>query len=191
MNSKAEPDRIDTIDLRPLMSPRSIAIVGMSERAGTIGSAIVGSLSLLGFEGDIWAVNPKYQQVQGMPCFPSLVELPRAPDLVAMVTRGSAISEHLPSLRASGARSMVIYDGGFAENGASGKELQRQLTEFCLAERIALCGPNCMGIISPHDKSSSYKLPVLDPARIKGNVGIISQSGSVSIGLLADVRRFG
>jgi acetate---CoA ligase (ADP-forming) len=178
-------------NIRALMAPRSIAMVGASDRPGSIGVAVIKSLSHLGFKGDVWAVNPTKTEVLGVPCYPSLMELPKAPDLVAFVVRGSSIPDHLDALRTVGAKAAVIYDGGFAEAGADGKLLQEHIASACTASQIALCGPNCMGIISPHAASSSYKLPILDGDRLRGNVGVISQSGSITIGLLADVRRFG
>lgn len=178
-------------NIRALMAPTSIALVGASDRPGSMGVAVIKSLSHLGFKGDVWAVNPKRTEVLGVPCYPSLTDLPNAPDLVAFVVRGASIPDHLEALRTVGAKAAVIYDGGFAESGADGKVLQDRIANACTASKIALCGPNCMGIISPHAASSSYKLPVVDGDRLKGNVGVISQSGSITIGLLADVRRFG
>jgi acyl-CoA synthetase (NDP forming) len=178
-------------NIRALMAPTSIAVVGASNRPGSIGVAVIQSLSRLGFAGDVWAVNPKNTEVLGIPCYPSLGDLPKSPDLVTMVVRGSTIPDHLDALETVGAKAAVIYDGGFAEAGDEGNQLQHQIATFCANKGIALCGPNCMGIISPYDASTSYKLPVVDHNRLKGNVGVISQSGSITIGLLADVRRYG
>jgi acyl-CoA synthetase (NDP forming) len=177
--------------MRGLLAPRSIAVLGASERPGSIGAAILQSLPRLGFSGNVWTINPKYREVMGFPCHPSLLDLPEAPDLVAFVVRGSSAPDHLDALAKIGAKAAVIYDGGFAETDEAGKALQAQITDFCISHNIALCGPNCMGILSPHDGSTSYKLPVVDAERLKGNVGLVSQSGSITIGLLSDTRRFG
>jgi acyl-CoA synthetase (NDP forming) len=90
-----------------------------------------------------------------------------------------------------GVRAAVIYDGGFAERGVEGQELQRKITDICRERGIALCGPNCMGVLNPIDRNSTYLQEIRDTAGIAGNVGIISQSGGVCLSLLTDVSRFG
>ena len=90
-----------------------------------------------------------------------------------------------------GAKAAVIYDAGFAEAGAEGRERQNELVAICRDAGIALLGPNTMGCLSPWHRASTYLVKVLDPAGLAGNVGLISQSGSVCIGLLGDIRRFG
>jgi acyl-CoA synthetase (NDP forming) len=85
----------------------------------------------------------------------------------------------------------VIFDGGFAEADAEGRARQEAIAAICREASMTLCGPNCMGVISPHVPSLVYIQAVHDPARLAGNVGMISQSGSICIGLLTDCRRFG
>lgn len=177
--------------LNALLRPKSIAILGASERPGSIGSIVISSLRRIGFDGEIWPVNPRYPEVHGLPCFKSLQYTPGPADLVALCTKAESVVEHLEALAAAGSRAAVVYDGGFAEAGPEGKALQEKAIETCERYGIALCGPNCMGAISFHDRATTYKLPLVDAARLTGNVGLISQSGSITIGLLGDVRRFG
>ena len=88
-------------------------------------------------------------------------------------------------------KAAVIYDGGFAEQGAEGRALQARIAAICLEAGIALCGPNCMGILNPHHKSTTYLQELRDPAGLAGNVAIVSHSGGLCVGLLTDTRRFG
>jgi acyl-CoA synthetase (NDP forming) len=90
-----------------------------------------------------------------------------------------------------GARAAVIYDSGFAELGADGARLQEEIAGLCREAGMAVCGPNCMGIINPPARATTYKQTVMDTNGLAGNVGIISQSGSVCIAMLSDLRRFG
>ncbi len=190
-NAASPASRASGPDLKALVAPSSIAIVGASDRPGSIGSAVLTSLSRLCFRGNAWAVHPKYKDVLGFPAVPALTDLPRSPDVVAFVIRGASIPDQLAAVAAVGAKSMVIYDGGFAEAGEAGSAMQRRIADFCADNNIALCGPNCMGILNPHARATSYKLPVVGVEQLRGNVGLISQSGSVTIGLLTDVRRYG
>ncbi|MCC7086591.1 MAG: acetate--CoA ligase family protein, partial [Pirellulales bacterium] len=177
--------------LTGLFAPSSIAIVGASDRPGTIGEILTSSLQRMEFAGPIWPVNPRHSELYGLRCFASINDLPAAPDLVVFGVKGSAAVEELGALAARGVRAAIIYDSGFTESGKDGADLQSRLVTLCREYRIALCGPNCMGIISPHSKTSTYRLAIVDPDRLKGNVGLISHSGSITIGLLSDVRRFG
>jgi acyl-CoA synthetase (NDP forming) len=85
----------------------------------------------------------------------------------------------------------VIYDSGFGEGGEDGKKLQNQIVGICRDSGMSLCGPNCMGVLNPPARSTTFKQEVRRPEALAGNVAFISQSGSVAASLLADLRRFG
>ncbi len=173
-----------------LLRPRSIAIFGASDRS-QIARALVASLDRMAFQGEIFPINPKYQKVLDRPCYASLGDVPAAPDVVAFCVSTERVLEGLRQTAAVGGRAAVIYDGGFAERGADGRRLQADIAAICREGGIALCGPNCMGVLSPHDRSTTYMQEVRDLAGLAGEIGLVSQSGSICIGLLADVRRYG
>jgi acyl-CoA synthetase (NDP forming) len=176
--------------LDPLVRPRSVAIVGATDRGGP-GRAVIESLGAIGFTGPIYPVNPKYPTVLNIKCYPSLTELPEAPDIVVFSIRNPLIPEQMRLAVERGARAAVIYDSGFAELGGDGAKLQDEIAAMAREAGMPVCGPNCMGILNPPARVTTYKQNVRDPAAIVGNVGIVSQSGSVCIGLLSDLRRFG
>ena len=176
--------------LDPLVKPRSVAIVGATDRGGP-GRAVIESLGAIGFAGPIYPVNPKYPTVMNITCYPSLTELPEAPDIVVFSIRNPLIPEQMRLAVKRGARAAVIYDSGFAELGGDGAKLQDEIAAMAREAGMPVCGPNCMGILNPQARVTTYKQNVRDPAAIVGNVGSVSQSGSVCIGLLSDLRRFG
>ena len=173
-----------------LLAPRSIAVVGASERP-SIGRTIIGSLATLGFSGAIYPVHPRHETVLGHPCYASLTDIPGSVDLAALCLGYERIMPEVEKAVAKGVRALVIFSGGFAEAGEEGRAAQTRLIEICRDNDIALCGPNCMGVMGVQNKSHAYMMDVFDPAALAGNVGLISQSGSISIGLLTDTRRFG
>jgi acyl-CoA synthetase (NDP forming) len=179
------------VDVRPLLEPRSIALLGASDRPSARSRAIHSTLAILGYTGDIYPINPRYETVGGLRCHPSLADLPQEPDVVAFCIGQADVLQHLEQAAVRGARAAVVYEGGFAERGEAGRALQSRIVGLCREASIALCGPNCMGVLNPVHRSSVYKQAVRDPQRLAGNVGLVSQSGSVCIGLLTDVRRFG
>ena len=176
--------------LEALFRPNSIAVVGASEKP-TIGRRLIASLDRFGFSGPIFPVNPNYPTVLGRKCYAGIAELPEAPDVVAFCVGHERVLEPLSAAAQRGAKAAVIFDGGFAERGEAGRRLQSQIAGVCRDGGIALCGPNCMGVLSPHHRSTSYLQELRDPAGLAGNVGIVSQSGAFCISLLNDVRRFG
>jgi acetate---CoA ligase (ADP-forming) len=178
------------MQLDPLVKPRSIAIVGATDRAGPARS-VIESLGAIGFTGPIYPVNPKYQTVRNLVCYPSLTDLPQAPDVVVFSIRKPLLAEQMRLAVDRGARAAVVYDAGFAELGEDGARQQAEIAGLCREAGMPMCGPNCMGILNPTARSTTYKQSVMDTAGLAGNVAIVSQSGSVCIALLSDLRRYG
>src|SRR2546429_4279566 len=176
--------------LDPLVKPRSVAIVGATDRLSPARS-VIESLGALGFSGAVYPVNPKYQSVLNHICYPSLTELPEAPDVVVFSIRKLLIPEQVRLAAKRGARAAVIYDSGFAELGADGARLQDEIAGLCREAGMPVCGPNCMGILNPPARVTTYKQNVMETAGLAGNVGVVSQSGSVCTPLLPDLGRVG
>ena len=178
------------MNIEKLVAPQSIAVIGASDRP-SLGKIILESLGRIGFGGAVYPVNPKYRSVLNIECYPSLVDLPEPPDLAAFCISSTRVQEQLELAIERGVKAAVVYDGGFAEMGEEGHNLQETLAQQCREAGLALCGPNCMGILNPQARSTTYKQAVQDPEGLAGNVGFVSQSGSVCIGMLSDLRRFG
>jgi acyl-CoA synthetase (NDP forming) len=178
------------MSLDRLLRPRSIAILGASERP-SVGRTLVEALDGIGFRGEVYPVNPRYESLLGRRCYPSVAELPRDVDVLAFCVNHARVLEHMRPAADRGVGAAVIFDGGFAEADAEGRARQEAIAAICREASMTLCGPNCMGVISPHVPSLVYIQAVHDPTRLAGNVGMISQSGSICIGLLTDCRRFG
>ena len=176
--------------LDPLVKPRSVAIVGATDRVGP-GRSVVESLGAIGFTGAIYPVNPKYQTVLNHVCYPSLTDLPEAPDVVVFSIRKPLLPEQVRLAVKRGARAAVIYDAGFAELGEDGARQQAEIAGLCREAGMPVCGPNCMGILNPTARVTTYKQTLMDTNGLAGNVGFISQSGSVVIAILSDLRRYG
>ena len=146
------------------------------------------TLIRLGFTGEIYPVNPRYDEVLDHHCYGSLTELPVVPDAVFI---GLAARPSVDALRLSGEcgiRAAVIHAAGFADAGAAGARLQRELRRIADRYDIVLSGPNNMGVLNVLDKSGMWTMP-LDA--VPGPVAVISQSGSAAIALVDDPKRLG
>jgi acyl-CoA synthetase (NDP forming) len=176
--------------LDALFRPGSIAVVGASEKP-TIGRRLIVSLDRIGFTGLVYPINPGYPSVLGRECYPSIADTPETPDVAVFCLGHRHVLDAFVAAAERGVRGAVIYDGGFAERGAEGEALQQRIADICRQRDIALCGPNCMGILNPVERNSTYLQEIRDPEKLAGNVGIISQSGGLCLSLLTDVSRFG
>ena len=176
--------------LDALFRPRSIAVIGASEKP-TIGRRLIVSLERIGFTGPIFPINPNYPTVLGLPCYPTIADTPQVPDLAVFCVGHRLVLDAFKQAAERGIRGAVIYDGGFAERGEEGRRLQDRIAAICRERDIALCGPNCMGILNPVERNSSYLQEIRDPEPLAGNVGIVSQSGGLCVSLLTDLSRFG
>ncbi|MGH6689392.1 MAG: acetate--CoA ligase family protein [Gammaproteobacteria bacterium] len=172
------------------MKPRSVAVLGASERP-SVGRTIVENLDRMGFAGAIYPINPRYETLLGRRCYHAVEELPAGVDVLAFCVNHERVLDGLRAAAAHGVRAAVAFDAGFAESDDEGRRRQDELVSICRKADLAFCGPNCMGVISPRARSLVYLNALRDPADLPGDVGLISQSGSIVIGLLADCRRFG
>src|SRR5215469_15615220 len=176
--------------LDALFRPKSIAVIGASDKP-TIGKRLIGSLDRIGFPGFVFPINPNYSTVSGRKCHASIAELPEVADVAVFCVGHARVLEPLLAAAERGVQGAVIYDGGFAERGEEGRRLQMHIQGICREAGITLCGPNCMGVLSPHDRATTYLQELRDPAGLAGDVGIVSQSGAFCVSLLTDLRRFG
>lgn len=165
--------------LDALLNPESVAIIGASNSPGRIGGRPINSLISSGFTGKIYPVNPKYSEVQGLPAFSSITEVPGPVDCAIVAVPVADVVETMRACAGSGVRSTVVFTSGLAESGEKGGELQQQLTTIARDSGMRMVGPNCLGVAVP-DKGwygtfASY--PAMGLMR-SGSLGIISQSGA-------------
>ena len=168
-----------SLDLRPLLAPRSIAIVGASESPDSWAPEIYRSLLHLGFEGELYPINPKYDEVWGRPCRSSVLELPGGVDLVVFVVPARAVVRMIDDCGRAGVRGIMVVSSGFAEAGEEGRALQEELRQAAVRTKIPVLGPNVEGFVNYVDRVAPYgTTPPPDP--VAGPISVISQSGTVA-----------
>lgn len=180
-------------DVSGFLNPASIAVVGASDREASLGGASVRFLRKFGYPGDVWPVHPSAKEVAGFPAYPDLPSLPGVPDLVVFAIAAGRIPAAVRAYGAAGARSAVIWAGGFAEGGADGKALQEDLAAACAETGMSVLGPNCIGIIStaqPMIASFGSFMREVDtlPA---GHISVMGQSGGLVTMAIAHARAAG
>jgi acyl-CoA synthetase (NDP forming) len=168
--------------LEPLLAPRSIALVGASQRPDTPGHDMVRMLARGGFRGSVHAINPNYAAIEGYPCVASLADLPEPPDLAVLSVRNDRLEAALGEAIRIGARSAVIFASGSLE-GDRTPPLAERLAAMARAARMPICGGNCMGFYNDLDHVWICGFP--SPREPKpGAIAFIAHSGS-AFGALA------
>jgi acetyl-CoA synthetase len=173
------------MDLTRLLSPRSVAVVGASDRPGSYADLVLRNLDAWGFEGPVWGVNPKRESVHGRTCVPTVADLPDSVDVVLVAIPAAGVPEAIEQTGARGCGGAVVISAGFAEIEA-GRELQRELRGAALAHDLPLCGPNGNGVLALHRRAPLWGDSVL-PLEA-GGVAMISQSGNAAVNALGSRR---
>ena len=170
------------MDLTRLLRPRSVAVVGASERDDSYAGETLLNLRAAGFAGPVWGVNPKRAEAHGFPCFPSLSELPEVPDAVVVGIPAAGVPDVVEEAGALGCGGAVVYGAGFGEV-ALGVDHERRLREAAERHSLPVCGPNGNGIVALHSRAAMWgdTLRTLEA----GAVALVSQSGNVAVNALA------
>ena len=175
-------------NIRYLLYPKSIAILGASTNLNKFSGRPLRFLLKHGYGGRIYPVNPKpeIKEILGVACFHSLKEIDEPVDQVMIALPAHLVVDSLIECAEAGVKSVVLFSSGFAEIGQKGREMQDRIMEIARSADIALCGPNCQGLINLNDNVASSFTNVLElDELIRGNVGFISQSGALAGSILS------
>src|SRR3954451_4696807 len=172
------------MDLTRLMSPRSIAVVGATPRPDTYAHETLRNLEVLAYEGEVWGVHPTHREVRGRPVFPSLADLPGAPDAVVVAIPAAGVPDVVAEAGALGCGGAVVFGAGFAEGGAVG--LEDRLVATAVRHALPVIGPNCDGMVRLHEGAALWG-DALRPQE-PGAVALVSQSGNLAVNALATRR---
>lgn len=181
-------DRIFTAaSLRPFFRPRSVAVVGASRDPAAIGYRILESLIMNHFAGPVYPVNPRASVVGSMRAYPSVRGLPEPIDLAVIAVPRDRVPAVIDDCAEQGVKAVVVISAGFAEVGAEGEKLQRELLDKVRGHGMRMVGPNCLGLLNtdPEVRLNASFSPVFPP---HGSVAMSSQSGALGIAVLGLAR---
>src|SRR5499427_3332318 len=167
--------------LDAIFAPKSVAVVGATEKAGSVGRTVLWNLMNTPFGGPIYPVNPTRPSVLGIKAYAKLTALPEKPDLVVVTTPATTIPAIIGEAADLGVKGAIVISAGFKETGAPGVELERRILEEARRGRMRLIGPNCLGVMNPH---SGLNATFASAMAMPGRVGFISQSGALCTAVL-------
>lgn len=169
-------------NIEPLLRPKSITIVGASERPNSWAARIFRNLRSYGFPGEIHLVNPRHRMLYGAACFPSVLDVPDVDQMVVIVP-AQHVASPIEQGGSRGARSAVVFSGGFSETGeASGIALEREVLAAAARYGVLVCGPNCLGNVSTREKVLTFAEHGVEPYSM-GGLALVSQSSGIMGGV--------
>lgn len=167
--------------LNAIFEPKSIAVVGASEKAGSVGRTILWNLISNPFGGTVYPVNAKRASVLGIKAYPNLAALPERVDLAVIVTPTATVPGIIAECVEAGVKGAIIISAGFKESGAAGARMEQQILEQARRGKLRIIGPNCLGVMSPlTGLNATFAGAMARP----GNVAFISQSGALCTAVL-------
>ena len=165
--------------LDALLRPASVAVIGASNDPTRIGGRPIRYLREAGFSGQVYPVNPRHQEVQGLPAFPHISDVPEAVDLAIVAVPAPSVVGTVEACAARGVRVAVIYSAGFAEMGAEGRRLQQRLGAIAAETGLRIVGPNCLGVYNSElGFFATFSTTLEDGFPAPGGVALVSQSGA-------------
>src|SRR5215467_14265105 len=161
--------------------PASVAVIGATDREGSVGGTILANLIQGSYQGRVYPVNRKHSKVFDILCYANPGDLPEPVDLAVIVTPAATVPGVVRECVDAGVRSAIVISAGFKERGAEGLELERQIKEELRRGAMRLVGPNCLGMMNPWvGLNATFARNIARP----GNVAFLSQSGALLTAIL-------
>jgi acetyltransferase len=167
--------------LHPLLSPASVALVGASVNPGSLGQVVLANLRKGGFRGPIYLVNPRYNELDGDPCYATLENLPGPVDLAVVAAPAPAVPDIIAQAGRAGIPAAIVLSAGFSETGDAGKALEKRVIEVARESDVRVLGPNCIGMLRP---SIGLNASFCRTACEAGSIALVSQSGAICTALV-------
>ncbi|HEY9814197.1 MAG TPA: CoA-binding protein, partial [Candidatus Obscuribacterales bacterium] len=173
--------RADRQPLNAIFNPQTVAVIGATDREGSVGRTILWNLIRTPFGGTVLPVNPKRSNVLGIKAYPDIASIPDAVDLAIIVTPAPTVPGLIRDCAQAGVKGVIVISAGFKEAGAPGLVLEEEIRQQLKTSQMRLIGPNCLGIMNPRTGlNATFANAMARP----GNVGFISQSGALCTAVL-------
>ena len=176
--------------MQRLLRPRSVAVIGASRSPGTVGHELVRNLVSGGFQGPVYPVNPTASHIASVPSFPGIDQIPGEVDLAIVAVPAHAVPEVVDQCGRKGVGGLVIVSSHFAEDGADGAALEREVARLAHSYGMRVVGPNCFGVLNT-DPAVSMNATFAKDTPTAGALGFASQSGGLGIAILAEAKKRG
>lgn len=177
--------------LEGLLNPRSIALIGASKNFNKLNGRPLKFLLNKGYAGDIFPVNPSYEAIGNLACYPDVASIPTPVDLAVIAVPAGKVAEALRQVARKGVPAAIVFSSGFSETGEDGAAMERELREIARDGGVALCGPNTLGLINSFEHVMATFSQFANGDTPAGPVGFVTQSGAFGTAIAALARQRG
>jgi len=185
--SKIFPAQLDA-----LLHPQTVAVLGASQDTNKLVGKPIFFLKQHKFLGKIYPINPKYKEVVGLPCYPSLTQVPGEIDVVIIGLPAESVLDAVRECAERKVKSVIVFASGFAEIGREGVKMEEDLRELARRAGMILCGPNCQGVVNLHEGATLSFTPALERKQLlPGKIAFVTQSGAMGGSLFSNAMQLG
>ncbi|MEM3942152.1 MAG: CoA-binding protein, partial [Candidatus Bathyarchaeia archaeon] len=168
-------------DVKAILEPKSVAIIGASRQEGSVGRRILTNIIESGFKGPIYPINPKANELCGLKCYSSILDVEGPVDLAVVAVPAPIVPEVTKQAGEKGVKGLVVISAGFREVGHEGAKLERELLNICKKYGMRMVGPNCLGVINT---SVPINATFASSKALPGRIAFLSQSGALCSAIL-------
>lgn len=188
--TRRRADLFGRAELAPLINPASVAVIGASNTPGSFGNRALENIDV-GYDGTVYAINPKYDVVRGVPAFPTIADTPEPPQCALISVPRAAVMDQLRMCAERGVKGAIVFSSGFAEVGsAEGIADQTAMADLARDSGMRIVGPNCVGIINVRRPIGMTFMPKFyEMPMLAGSIGVVSQSGALGYVILQALMR--
>ncbi len=178
--------------LEALLHPKTVAVLGASQDTTKLVGKPIFFLQQHKFAGKIYPVNPKYKESSGLPCYPSLSQVPGEIDVVIIGLPAESVLDAVKECAERKVKSVIVFASGFAEIGENGVKMEEELRDLAQRAGMILCGPNCQGVVNLHEGATLSFTPALERKNLQaGKIAFVTQSGAMGGSLFSNAMQLG
>lgn len=167
--------------LKAFFTPQSVAVIGAAREPGKLGYGVLSNILKYGYTGQVYPINPKADEILGLKCYPSILDVPGSVELAVIVVPNKFVPQVMEECGKKGVQGTIIISAGFREAGMDGIKLEHQVLDIAKQYGIRVVGPNCLGVISTHTPLNASFAAGMPP---KGSIAFMSQSGALCTAIL-------
>ena len=183
---------VSNAKLDALLHPQSVAVLGASQDTAKLVGKPIFFMQKHKYGGKIYPVNPKYKEISGLPCYPSLKEVPGEIDAVVIGLPAESVLDAVKACAERKVKSVVVFASGFAEIGGKGAEMEQELRDLAHRAGMILCGPNCQGVVNLHEGAALSFTPALERPNLQaGKIAFVTQSGAMGGSMFSNAMQMG
>jgi len=191
-SQSGNPTARENAQLEALLHPKSVAVLGASQDPAKLVGKPIFFMQQHKYGGKIYPINPKYKEISGLPCYPSLAQVPGEIDVVVIGLPAESVLDGAKECAERKVKSVIVFASGFAEVGGNGVKMEEEVRDLAKRAGMILCGPNCQGVVNIHEGATMSFTAALERKQLlPGKIAFVTQSGAMGGSLFSNAMQLG